>query len=53
MFVPMLVGWALILWHYPLAVVVPFLFLPLVPLPLLANLLCPHHPKLHFPPIGP
>jgi hypothetical protein len=40
-------------WHYPLAVVVPFLFLPLVPLPLLANLLFPHHPKLHFPVIGP
>jgi hypothetical protein len=40
-------------WHYPLAVVVPLLFLPVVPLPLLANLLFPHHPKLHFPPIGP
>lgn len=40
-------------WHYPLAVVVPFLFLPVVPLPLLANFLLPHHPKLHFPPIGP
>ncbi len=40
-------------WHYPLAVVVPFLFIPLVPLPLLAGWLFPHHPKLHFPPIGP
>ena len=39
-------------WHYPLAVVVPFLFIPVVPLPLLAGLLFPHHPKLHFPPIG-
>jgi hypothetical protein len=39
-------------WHYPLAVVVPFLFIPLVPLPLLAGLLFPHHPKMHFPPIG-
>lgn len=33
-------------WHYPLA----FLFIPLVPLPLLIGLL-PHHPKIHFPPI--
>ena len=40
-------------WHYPLAVVVPFLFIPLVPLPLLAGWLFPHHPKLHFPPITP
>lgn len=39
-------------WMYPLAVVVPFLFIPLVPLPLLAGLLYPNHPKLHFPPIG-
>lgn len=39
-------------WHYPLAVVVPFLFLPLVPLPLIAGLLFPHHPKIHFPPIS-
>lgn len=38
-------------WHYPLAVLVPFLFIPLVPLPLLAGLLYPHHPKIHFPPI--
>jgi hypothetical protein len=40
-------------WHYPLAVFVPFLFMPLVPLPLLAGLLYPHHPKIHFPPLGP
>jgi hypothetical protein len=39
-------------WHYPLAVVAPFLFIPLVPLPLLAKLLSPNHPKIHFPPIG-
>ncbi len=39
-------------WLYPLAVVVPFLFIPLVPLPLLASLLYPHHPKIHFPPIS-
>ena len=39
-------------WHYPLAVFVPFLFIPLVPLPMLAGLCFPHHPKLHFPPIA-
>jgi hypothetical protein len=39
-------------WHYPLAVFVPFLFIPVVPLPLLAGLLFPHHPKIHFPPLG-
>jgi hypothetical protein len=39
-------------WHHPLAVFVPFLFIPIVPLPLLAGLLFPHHPKIHFPPIG-
>ena len=39
-------------WHYPLAVFVPFLFMPLVPLPLLTGLVFPHHPKIHFPPIG-
>jgi hypothetical protein len=39
-------------WHYPLAVVAPFLFIPLVPLPLISGLLSPHHPKIHFPPIG-
>jgi len=40
-------------WHYPLAVVIPFIFIPVVPLPLIAGLLFPHHPKIHFPPIGP
>ena len=39
-------------WHYPLAVLVPFVFILLVPLPLVAGLLYPHHPKLHFPPIN-
>jgi hypothetical protein len=39
-------------WHYPLAVVAPFLFIPLVPLPLIAGLLYPHHPRMHFPPIA-
>jgi hypothetical protein len=38
-------------WHYPLAVFAPFLFIPLVPFPLIAHLLSPHHPKIHFPPI--
>ena len=42
----------LLWWHYPLAVFVPFLFILIVPLPLLAGLICPHHPKIHFPPIG-
>jgi hypothetical protein len=40
-------------WHYPLAVFIPFLFLPLVPLPLLRGLLFPNHPNIHFPPITP
>ncbi len=39
-------------WHYPLAVIVPFLFLPIVPTALIAGLLYPNHPKIHFPPIG-
>jgi hypothetical protein len=39
-------------WHYHLAVFVPFLFISIVPLPLLAGILFPHHPKVHFPPIG-
>jgi hypothetical protein len=38
-------------WHYPLAVLVPFLFIPLIPLPLLVKLFFPHHPNIHFPPI--
>jgi hypothetical protein len=37
-------------WHYPLAVFVPFLFIPLIPLPLIAGIFFPHHPKIHFPP---
>jgi hypothetical protein len=39
-------------WHYPLAVVVPFLFVPFNPLIWISGLLNPHHPKIHFPPIG-
>ena len=39
-------------WHYPLAVIAPFVFIPIVPLPLLAGLLAPHHPSIHFPPIS-
>jgi hypothetical protein len=39
-------------WHYPLAVVTPFLFLPIVPLPLIAGQLFPGHPKIDFPQIG-
>ena len=33
-------------------VLVPFLFIPLVPLALVAHLLSPHHPRIHFPPIS-
>ena len=36
----------------PLAVLVPFVFIPLVPLPLIANWIYPHHPRIHFPPIN-
>lgn len=39
-------------WHYPLAVVLPFLFIPIVPLPLIAHLLSPNHSRIHFPPIA-
>ena len=39
-------------WHYPFAVLAPLLFIAIVPLPLAAGLLFPHHPKVHFPPIG-
>lgn len=39
-------------WHYPLAVVVPLLFIPLVPLPIVVHWLCPNHPQIHFPPIA-
>jgi hypothetical protein len=39
-------------WHYPLAVVAPFAFIPVLPLPLIAAWLFPNHPRIHFPPIG-
>lgn len=39
-------------WQYPLAVVVPFCFIPLVPLRLIASLFFPHHPDIHFPPLA-
>ena len=39
-------------WHYPIAVFVPFLFIPLIPLPLIKMLLFPNHPDIHFPPIS-
>lgn len=39
-------------WMYPLAIVAPLPFELLVPLPLLAGLFFPHHPQLHFPPLG-
>ena len=39
-------------WHYPLAILAPFLFMPLVPTPLIVHLLDPQHPKIHFPPLG-
>ncbi|HTL55387.1 MAG TPA: hypothetical protein VL361_06885 [Candidatus Limnocylindrales bacterium] len=39
-------------YHYPLAIAVTFLFIPIVPLPLVAGLLFPHHPRIHFPPIA-
>ena len=31
-----------------MAMFAPFLFIPIVPLPLLAGLLFPHLPKIHF-----
>jgi hypothetical protein len=40
-------------WEYPLAVFVPFLFIPLMlPVVLVLHLFFPHHPNLHFPPIS-
>jgi hypothetical protein len=40
-------------WHFPLAIIVPFAFIPLIPLPLLVKLIDPHHPAIHFhPPPG-
>ncbi|MCL5097637.1 MAG: hypothetical protein M1608_08935 [Candidatus Omnitrophica bacterium] len=38
-------------WHYPLAVLLPFLFLLLIPTGLVVNWLFPGHPGIHFPPI--
>jgi hypothetical protein len=38
-------------WHYPLAVLVPFLFMILFPLLGVISLFFPHHPTCHFPPI--
>jgi hypothetical protein len=38
-------------WHYPLAVFVPLLFIPLVPTTWLLAFF-PNHPKMHFPPIS-
>lgn len=38
-------------WAYPVAVLLPPLFNLIVPLGLLAGLLAPNHPRLHFPPI--
>ena len=35
-------------WHFPLAVVMPFAFIPLIPLPLLVRWIDPHHPQIHF-----
>ena len=35
-------------WHFPLAVAVPFAFIPLIPLPLLAKWIDPHHPLIHI-----
>ncbi len=39
-------------WAYPLAVVLPFLFLPLVAVLEPWIWLTPKHPPIHFPPIG-
>lgn len=38
-------------WHYPVAVVVPMLFVPLVALIAPWIWLTPKHPSIHFPPI--
>jgi hypothetical protein len=39
-------------WAYPIAVVVPFLFLPLMAILAPWLWLTPKHPNIHFPPIG-
>ncbi|MHB8521730.1 MAG: hypothetical protein ACYDH9_13355 [Limisphaerales bacterium] len=42
-------GW----WEYPLAIFVPFLFIPLMlPVVLVLHRFFPNHPNIHFPPIG-
>ena len=35
-------------WHFPLAIIVPFAFIPLIPTPLLVKWIDPHHPAIHF-----
>ena len=39
-------------WHYPLAVIIPFAFILLLPTPLLIKWYDPHHPAMHFPPLA-
>jgi hypothetical protein len=38
-------------WLYPLAIFIPFLFLPLFPIALIPHLLHPNHPSIDFPPM--
>lgn len=38
-------------WHFPLAMVIPILCVPLSPFPWIRFLFFPGHPDLHFPPI--
>jgi hypothetical protein len=38
-------------WHYPLAVVVPFLFEVIVPTGLIIKIIDYSHPVMHFPPL--
>lgn len=37
-------------WHFPLAIIVPFVFIPLIPTPLLVKWIDPHPPVIHFQP---
>jgi hypothetical protein len=37
-------------WLFPIAVIVPFAFILLIPTPLLAKWYDPHHPAIHFQP---
>jgi hypothetical protein len=39
-------------WHFPLAIIVPFAFIPLIPLPLFVKLIDPNHPAIHFRPMS-